>query len=127
MTLKKIIDMFLRNSRQFITVIRECGDHYCFPTNHAWSKPQLPDNSPITRYFDKMMENGTMHNNVRALSFVDENFDIEKQYGEFSNWYVYTIYADTFVNPFINELDETLAIVITQNISEEENKDVDVL
>ena len=47
--------------------------------------------------------------------------------GEFSNWYVYTIYADTFVNPFINELDKILAIVITQNISEEENKDVDVL
>ena len=57
MTLKKFIDMFLRNSRQFITVIRECGDYYCFPTNHAWSKSQLPDNIPITRYFDKMIDN----------------------------------------------------------------------
>lgn len=124
-TLKDFIDAFLRGPRAFITVTRQGdGEHFCFPTNHAWSHIVGRD---ISKEFEHMMQNGKIKNNIRALAFIDDKFNVVDEYGEYANWYVCTIYADTFVNPFINELDETLAIVITQDISEEENKDVDVL
>ena len=111
----------MRNTRQFLVVIREGGDNYCFPKDHAWSKLRSDDNDAVIKEFVHKVDNGEMSNATRAASFIDENFDIENQYGEFSNWYVYSTYADTFINPLANRLDEIFIIIITQDIQKENN------
>lgn len=116
-TLKDFIDVFLRQPRTFITVTRQGeGEHFCFPTNHAWSHIV---GRAITKEFDNMMQNGQIKDSIRALAFIDDKFNVDEEYGEYANWYVWYVYPDSFINPIANVLDETLGIVISPNIPSE--------
>ncbi len=120
-TLKDFIDAFLRQPRTFITVTRQGdGEHFCFPTNHVWSHIVGRD---ISKEFEHMMQNGEIKNNIRALAFIDDKFNVVDEYGEYANWYVWYVYPDSFINPIANVLDETLVIVISPNIPSESEEE----
>ena len=127
-TLKDFIDVFLRQHRTFITVTRQGeGEHFCFPTNHAWShivgRVISKEFDNAMQKFDNMMQNGQIKDSIGALTFIDDKFNVDEEYGEYANWYVWYVYPDSFINPIANVLDETLVIVIspnTPNESEEE-------
>ena len=121
-TLKDFIDAFLRGPRAFITVTRHGdGDHFCFPTNHAWAFPHTINQKTsdgrskyaIKKEFDRMMQNSQIKDGIRALAFIDDEFNADEEYGEYANWYVWCVYPSSFINPIANTLDETLEIIIT--------------
>lgn len=128
LTLRDFLDTYFSNTRIFIFIVTSSPDYeYITPTRHAWSNRS----KGCQNEWDKLEKDGKISKKVGALSFTDENFDVDKLYGEYGDWFVESFEPACFINPFTNELDDGTEIYICKepdekavpfNAKEKENK-----
>lgn len=109
LTLRDFLDTYFDNVRTFIIVsttsnivFSDTDYNYITPTRHAWSNTS----KGCLDEWDKLESTGEISKKVRALSFINEDFDVDKLYGEYADWFVESFESACFINPFTNELEE---------------------
>ena len=101
LTLRDFLDTYFDNDCTFILVTSFSNNKFIIPTEHAWN------NSPnyYQDEWNRLDKAGKITREVRALSFIDKDFNVDKLYGEFANWFVKSFNRACFINPFTRELD----------------------
>lgn len=109
LTLRDFLDTYFDNVCTFIIVstaseivFSDTIHNYITPTRHAWSN----NSKEFLDEWDKLESAGKISKKVRALSFTNKDFDVDKLYGEYADWFVESFETACFINPFVNELDD---------------------
>lgn len=102
LTLKDFLDTYFDNVCTFIIVVSSPGYKYIIPTRHAWSN----SSKDCQDKWNELEKAGKISRQDRALSFADTDFDVDKLYGEYADWFVESFERACFINPFTKELDE---------------------
>lgn len=101
LTLRDFLDTYFANDCTFVMVLSFSDYKYIMPTNHAWSN----SSKDFQDEWNELEKAGKITRQIRALSFTDEKFDVDKLYGEYANWFVKSFERTWFINPFTKELD----------------------
>ena len=94
-----------------------CGDHkfirvkytennedvWIMPPHHAW---------PGINEFDELEKSGRLKEDVRAMIFIDKEFNADEVYGDYCNWEIVDVTPSAYFNPVANVYDEVLDITI---------------
>lgn len=109
LTLRDFLDTYFDSVCTYIIVstttntgFSDTAYNYITPTHHAWSNTS----KGCLDEWDKLESTGKISKKVRALSVTNKDFDVDKLYGEYADWFVESFESACFINPFTNELED---------------------
>ena len=122
-TLRDFLDTCCDNNRIFIRVlhsenmaIRYATEEgvYIMPLHNAWHNI---DDECIKEEIEQLKTKGRWKDELKALAFTDDKFDIDEIYGEYADWNVVNLCPDMVNNPIGHSLDEVMDIYISKPTS----------